>query len=153
MTTTNHLPSAYPHLKKMFKGHKMIAKKQRKNNKKKATTKPYNLNDVPTKKKAKQAVKPKENGALNLFFSLIGFVGVVGGLALVFVPTIAEAKETIIVEKFDCNVALADFSELQRRLDITPRTDFKYPLFLDEYEAVSDALTEHRECEGVNNGK
>ena len=140
----------------------MITKKQRKNNSKKATkttTKPYNLNDVKTKSKTKQP-KKQGKGALNLFFSLMGVVVVAGALSAVFVPTLAKAdtitksgKGTFITEDFSCKVALADFAELQRVLEITPRSDFKYSIFLSQYETVSKALSNHTECKGVNNGK
>ena len=130
----------------------MIAKKTKKTNTKKATTKPYNLNDVKTKSKTKQP-KKQGNGALNLFFSVIGFVVVIGGLATMFVPTKVKADTitkrgngTFIVEDFDCTVALANYAELKKSVENTPRDDFKYPIFLLEYEAVLDALREHTEC-------
>jgi len=133
--------------KKMFKGHKMIAKKTKKTNTKTAT---------------KVTTQPKKqgNGALNLFFSLMGVVVVAGTLTALFVPTLAKAdtitksgKGTFITEDFSCKVALADFAELQRVLEITPRSDFKYSIFLSQYETVSKALSNHTECKGVNNGK
>jgi len=64
------------------------------------------------------------------------------------VPMVAHAKQGVyIVEPFSCDVALADYAELQRCLDITARSDWKYPIFLDEYEATVKALAEHAECE------
>ncbi len=52
-----------------------------------------------------------------------------------------------IVEPFSCEVALADYAELQRRLEVTPRTDWKYPIFLNEYESIIEVLAKHTECE------
>ena len=110
----------------------MITKKTKKSNKTTtatATKKGYDLNNIKTKKIAE---KQKGKGALNLMFSLVGFVSVVSLIIAMFVPTIAKAdtiskvgKGTFITEEFDCKIALADYAELQRVLDITPRTDFK----------------------------
>ena len=130
----------------------MLTKKTKKSNTKTATKKGYDLNNIKTKK-ATQPQK-KKNGALHLFFSLVGFVLVIGGLVSMFVPTMANAKQgVIIVESFTCKVALADLKELQRALEVTPRTDFKYKIFLDEYEAVVKSLNEHPECKELNDGK
>jgi hypothetical protein len=130
----------------------MITKKQRKNNTTKATNKPYNLNEVKTKTKAKQP-KKQSKGALNLFFSLLGFVVVAGALTASIIPTLAKAdtitkvgKGTFIKEDFSCKVALADFAELQRVLEITPRTDFKYKMFLSQFESVTEAMNSN-DCE------
>ena len=60
-----------------------------------------------------------------------------------------KGNGTFITEDFSCEVALADVAELQRALEITPRTDFKYKVFLEEYEAVTEALKNHSECKGV----
>jgi len=128
----------------------MITKKQPKS---KATTKTgYDLNNIKTKKTSQPK---KKSGALHGFFSIIGFIGVVGGLASILVPLAVHAdtithngNETIIQEDFSCKVALADLAELQRVLEITPRTDFKYKIFLDEYEAVVKDLAKHSECKG-----
>jgi hypothetical protein len=59
----------------------------------------------------------------------------------------AETFTHYIVEPFSCEVALADYAELQRRLEVTPRMNWKYEIFLDEYKAVVEALDEHSECE------
>jgi hypothetical protein len=37
-------------------------------------------------------------------------------------------------------------------LEITPRSDFKYKMFLNQYETVSKLLTEHTECKGGTDG-
>jgi len=108
-----------------------------------------------TKATNKQATQPQKNknGALNLFFSLMGFILVIGGLMALFVPIMAHAKQgEVIVEPFSCEVALADLKELQRALEVTPRTDFKYKIFLDEYEAVVKSLKEHPECKESSYG-
>ncbi len=107
-----------------------------------------------TKATTNQTTKPKkQNGALNLFFSLMGFVLVIGGLMGLFVPIMAHANQgEVIVEPFSCEVALADLKELQRVLEITPRTDFKYKIFLDEYESVVKSLDKHPECKELSNG-
>ena len=130
----------------------MITKKTKKTNSKATTKKGYDLNNIKTKKTSQPK---KKSGALNRFFSIVGFVGVVGGLALALTPLTAHAdtithngNETIIKEDFSCKVALADLAELQRVLEITPRTDFKYKIFLDEYEAVVKDLAKHTECKG-----
>ena len=125
----------------------MISKKTKKTNTKKATTKNqgYDLNNIATKK----AVQPvRRNGALHGFFSLIGFVIGIGSLMAFIVPMVAHAKQgTFIVEPLSCDVALADYAELQRRLEVTARTDWKYPIFLAEYETTVKVLAEHAECE------
>ena len=56
-----------------------------------------------------------------------------------------------IVEPFTCEVALADYAELQRRLEATVRIDWKYSIFLVEYEATVNALNEHSECDAFEN--
>ena len=60
---------------------------------------------------------------------------------------------TFITEPFSCGVALADYAELQKRLEITPRTAFEYPMLLSMYEGVVKDLEVHSECEEVQNGK
>ena len=121
----------------------MISKKP-KNNK---TSKPngYNLNNIKTKK----ASQPKKkNGALHGFFSLMGFIIGIGSLMALIVPMAIHANQGVyIVEPFSCEVALADYAELQRRLEVTPRSDWKYEIFLIEYEAVVAELEAHAECE------
>ena len=124
----------------------MIAKKTKKTNSKAtAKTNGYNLNNIATKK----AVQPvRKNGALHGFFSLMGVVIAIGSLMALIVPLVAYAKQgTFIVEPFSCEVTLADYAELQRRLEVTARTDWKYPIFLVEYEATVNVLAEHIECE------
>jgi len=129
----------------------MITKKTKKTNPSKATTKKgYDLNNIKTKKTTK---KQKGNGALNLMFSLLGFVSVVSLLVTMFVPTMVKAdtitkagRGTFIIEDFDCKLALADYTELQRVLEVTPRTDFKYSIFLEEFESVTTSMT-NNDCE------
>ena len=129
-----------------------MTKKTKKSNPTTVTAKKqgYDLNNIKTKK----ATKPKKkNGALHGVFSLLGFIIGVGSLMAMVVPMVAHANQGVyIVEPFSCEVALADYAELQRVLEITPRTDFKYPIFLDEYEATIKILIEHTECKGVQNG-
>ncbi len=130
----------------------MITKKTKKTNTKATTKKGYNLNNIKTKK-ATEPKKEKSN-AVNNFFSVIGFIGVVGGLMTMFMPTMAHANQgSFVTEPFSCSVTLADYRELQRVLEVTPRTDYKYKIFLSEYEAVSKVLAEHKECKGVKDGK
>jgi len=134
----------------------MITKKTKKTNSKKATKKQgYDLNNIATKK----AATPKRgNGLLNLFFSLIGFVVVIGGLATMFVPTEAKADTitkrgngTFIVEDFDCKVALANYAELQRSVkENNPK--FVQEQLEPSLKLTLEALAEHTECE-VQNGK
>ena len=121
----------------------MIAKKPK--NKRTAKTNGYNLNDIKTKK----ASHPKKkNGALHGFFSLMGFIIGIGSLMALIVPMAIHANQGVyIVEPFSCEVALVDYAELQRRLEVTPRTDWKYEIFLIEYEAVVTELEAHAECE------
>ena len=57
---------------------------------------------------------------------------------------------TFITEKFSCKVALADYAELQRALEITPKNDFKYKIFLGQFETVTKAIS-NNDC-GVKNG-
>lgn len=67
---------------------------------------------------------------------------------IALLPITSHALQGVtIVEPFTCKVALADYAELQRRLEITPRTDWRYPIFLDEFETVAESLTAHAECE------
>ena len=124
----------------------MIAKKTKKTNTKAtAKTNGYNLNNIATKKTVKTV---KRNGALHGFFSLMGVVIGIGSLMALVVPMVAHAKQGVyIVEPFSCEVALADYAELQRRLEVTARTDWKYPIFLAEYETTVKVLAEHAECE------
>jgi hypothetical protein len=71
------------------------------------------------------------------------------GAIIALLPVMSYALQgTYVTEPFSCKVALEDYAELQRVLEITPRTDFKYQLFLDEYETVVKALAEHTECKG-----
>jgi len=124
----------------------MITKKTKKTNSKATSKKQgYNLNNIKTKK----ASQPKKkNGALHGFFSLMGFVIGIASIMAMFVPLVAQANQGVyVVEPFSCDVALADYAELQRVLEITPRTDFKYKIFLDEYVTVVKVLAEHSECE------
>ena len=139
----------------------MIAKKSNKNNPKTPTNKPFNLKNIKTKK-AKKATKKQPKNYLNLFFGLSGFVLTAGAFVALFAPTLSHAdtitkhgKGTFITEDFSCKVALADYKELQRVLDITPRTDFKYKVFLEEFEAVTTSINNHSDCEikGVENAK
>jgi len=124
----------------------MITKKTNKTNPKKKTLQGYDLNNIKTKK----ASQPKKkNGALHGFFSLMGFIIGIGSIMAMFIPLVAHANQGVyVVEPFSCKVALADYAELQRVLEITPRTDFKYKIFLDEYEAVVKDLDKHPECKG-----
>ena len=123
----------------------MIAKKTKKTNTKATTNQGYDLKNIKTKK----ASQPKKkNGALHGFFSLIGFIIGIGSLMALIVPMAIHANQGVyIVEPFSCEVALADYAELQRRLEVTPRTDWKYEIFLVEYEAVVEELETHAECE------
>jgi len=88
----------------------------------------------------------KKSNALYNFFSIIGFIAVVG--TLVTVASIsANAKEGVYIkEPFSCDVALADLKELQRAVKETPKSDFKYKIFLEELEAVKNSLKKHSEC-------
>jgi len=58
-----------------------------------------------------------------------------------------------ITEDFSCKVAIANYRELHRILDITPRTDFKYKIFLSEYEAVTSELKKHTGCKNEEGAK
>jgi hypothetical protein len=70
------------------------------------------------------------------------------GAIIALLPILATANQGVyIVEPFNCEVALSDYAELQRRLDVTPRTNWKYEIFLFEYEAVAEELEAHAECE------
>ena len=141
----------------------MIAKKSKKNNLKTATNKPYNLKSIKIKKAQKATKKKLKQGkGLNLFLGLTGFVVTTGAFVALIVPTLSHAdtitkhgKGTFITEDFSCKVALADYKELQKVLDITPRTDFKYKVFLEEFEAVTTSINNHSDCEikGVENAK
>ena len=124
-----------------------MTKKTKKSNSKTATkNQGYDLNNIKTKKAATPT--KKKNGALHGFFSLIGFVIGMGSLMALIVPMVAHANQGVyIVEPFSCDVALADYAELQRRLEVTPRSDWKYEIFLDEYESTVNVLAEHIECE------
>ena len=129
----------------------MLTKKTKKSNTKTATKKGYDLNNIKTKK-ASQPEK-KKNGALHLFFSLVGFVLVIGVLMTMFVPTMANAKQgVIIVEPFECETELANYHELLRALKVTPKDDFKYPIFEKELRLTVEALRVHK-CEGFKDGK
>ena len=98
--------------------------------------------------KTKTTVTKKGNESLYGFFSLMGVVLGISSIMALIVPMAIHAKQgTYIVEPFTCEVALADYAELQRRLEVTPRTDWKYEIFLDEYESVVKDLAEHAECE------
>lgn len=146
--TTNRTPSAYPSIQEM-KDNEMITKKTKKTN-----TKPATIKQVAQPVKKATPKRSKGKGALNLFFSFSGFVGVIWLLLLVFVPVHAdtitkEGNGTFIEEDFTCKVALADYAELQRVLKITPKSDWKYGIFLKEYQAVTKELKAHSECEGV----
>lgn len=111
-------------------------------------TKKTKKNNTPTTtKQVAKTPKSKNKGILNMFFSRIGFISIVGLLLAMVVPTLAKAdtitksgRGTFITEEFDCKVALADYAELQRVLSITPRTDLKYKIFLDEFEATTNAM-------------
>jgi len=71
------------------------------------------------------------------------------GAIIALLPVMSYALQgTYVTEPFSCKVALADYAELQRVLEITPRTDFKYQIFLDEYSTVVKALELHTECKG-----
>ena len=128
----------------------MITKKAKKSNTTTATKKAYDLNNIKTKKITE---KQKGKGALNLMFSLVGFIGVTTLTLALFTPVLAKAdtittagKGTFITEEFDCKVALADYAELQRLLDVTPRSDFKYSMFLGQFESVTEAMS-NNDCE------
>jgi len=126
----------------------MITKKTKKTNPKKKTLQGYDLNNIKTKKASQPE---KKNGALHGFFSLMGFIIGIGSIMAMFVPLVAYANQGVyIVEPFSCKVTLADYAELQRLLEITPRTDFKYQIFLDEYSTVVKTLELHTECKGGN---
>ncbi len=122
----------------------MITKNTAKNNLKATTKKSYDLKNIKTKK-ATQPKKKKSN-AVNNFFSVIGFIGVVGGLIIGLGQTAHANQGTFITESFSCDVALADYAELKRVLKITPTTDFKYKIFLEELESVKNSLKKHSEC-------
>ena len=111
----------------------------------------YDLNTIKTKK----ASQPKKkNGALHGFFSLMGIVIGIGSIMAMVVPMVAHANQGVyIVEPFSCEVALADYAELQKQLEITPRTAFEYPMLLSMYEGVVKDLEVHSECEEVQDGK
>jgi len=107
-----------------------------------------------TKATTKQATQPqkKKNGALNLFFSLMGFILVIGGLMALFVPIMAHAKQgEVIVEPFECKTELANYHELLRALKVTPKDDFKYPIFKKELRLTIEALKVHK-CKGFKDG-
>ncbi len=128
----------------------MITKKATKNNPKATTKKGYDLTKITTKK-ASQPKKKKSN-ALHTFFSVIGFIGVVGSLIAISTAT-AHAKEgVIIVEPFECKTEIANYHELLRALKVTSTDDFKYPIFQKELRLTVEALTAHK-CEGFNNAK
>ena len=72
---------------------------------------------------------------------------------IALLPILATAKQgAYIVEPFSCDVALADYAELQRVLEITPRTDFKYKMFLSQFETTVKVLDGHKECGGDKDG-
>lgn len=123
----------------------MITKKATKNNPKATTKKGYDLKNIKTKSKTSQPKKEKSN-ALNNFFSVVGFVGIVGGLIIGLGQTAHANQGTFITEPFSCSVALADLKELQRAVKETPKSDFKYKIFLEELEAVKNNLKKHSEC-------
>ena len=108
-------------------------------------------NREKTNTKATQSQK-KKNGALNLFFSLMGFILVIGGLMALFVPIMAHAKQgEVIVEPFECETELANYHELLRALKVTPKDDFKYPIFKKELRLTVEALKVHK-CKGFKDG-
>jgi hypothetical protein len=97
-------------------------------------------------KKVSQPVQA--NGALHGFFTLMGVVIGIGSIMALIVPMAIHANQGFyIVEPFNCEVALLDYAELQGRLEVTPRTDWKYPIFLFEYELIVKELEVHAECE------
>ena len=72
---------------------------------------------------------------------------------IALLPILATAKQGVyIVEPFSCDVALADYAELQRVLEITPRTDFKYKMFLSQFETVTKAMN-NNDCEVKDGNK
>ena len=126
----------------------MITKNTAKNNLKATTKKGYDLKSIKTKTKTSLPKKEQSN-ALNLFFSLAGFVLIIGGLMSLFVPTMAHAKRgVIIVEPFECETELANYHELLRALKVTSKDDFKYPIFEKELRLTKESLTAHN-CKGV----
>jgi len=108
-----------------------------------------NGNDHDRAKSKKATKKPsKQRGVLNLFFSLVGFVVVVGGVLSIFIPTLAQAKGIHLVEPFSCEVALADYHHL------VESTQENNPQFVQEQlqqslQLTIEALAEHEECGGV----
>ena len=82
----------------------------------------------------------------------MGFVLVIGGLMALFVPIMAHAKQgVIIVEPFECKTELANYHELLRALKVTPKDDFKYPIFEKELRLTVEALKVHK-CKGFKDG-
>ena len=66
---------------------------------------------------------------------------------ITLLATLANAtKGAYFTEPFSCEVALADLEDLQKHLEIEPRSSWKYEIFLSEYEAVSNALINY-DCE------
>ena len=64
----------------------------------------------------------------------------------VALASLAHAKEgKVVVEPFTCEVALLNFEELQRRLSVTSKDDWKYPIFQKESILTMEALEEN-EC-------
>ena len=125
----------------------MIAKKTKKTNPKTATkNQGYDLNNI----KSKKASTPpkKKNGALHLFFSLMGFIIGIGSLMALIIPMVAVADQGVyIVEPFSCDVALADYKELSRSvLEDNPK--FVQEMLEISFDGVTEALAEHTECEG-----
>jgi len=111
----------------------------------------YNLNNIKTPKK--KTVKKAKTAEKSSNMGIWGFVIIMGLIASMFLPTLANAKQpTVIVEKFSCSVANADFKESQRQLETTPRTDANYDSIMNEYEAVSNAL-DANECKGEKGEK
>ena len=129
----------------------MLTEKTKKSNTKTTTKKGYDLKEIKTKKTSQP--EKKQKGALNLFFSLMGFVLVIGGLMGLFVPIMAHAKQgVIIVEPFECETELANYHELLRALKATSKDDFKYPIFEKELRLTVEALKVHN-CKGLKDGK
>jgi hypothetical protein len=124
----------------------MLSKKTKKSKQNKTTKNGYDLNKIDTKNTTKKT--SKQRGVLNLFFSLVGFVIIVGGIVSMFVPTLAKAKGIHIVEPFSCEAALADYYHLMQT------TQENNPQFVQEQlqqslQLTIEALAEHEECGGV----
>jgi uncharacterized membrane protein len=125
-----------------------------KNNKNAKTKRVAKNGNLKSQEKSKKVTKKpsKQRGVFNLFFSLAGFVIIVGGIVSMFAPTLAKAEGIHIVEPFSCEVALADYHHLKES------TQENNPQFVQEQlqqslQLTIEALAEHEECEGVQNGK